>query len=276
MSNNNLSANINSNAVNTKHEHVPYRESKLTRLLKDSLGGNGMTVLLACILTQPRSILRSNDTIAISLMRENAALKAQLAEFRSDKKTDSQVSIPSNSSNNESNFYEMSNLSLMTTKSIKNLLITCLEEGVFIDENELKDIQSDLCNTIRNILKIPIVKNEKIEKMIANNEILLDDLDNFNFMPPIMAAIEDVKLLQNEIHKIRSFQNENEISRESVLSENSMSKVIQEYNFIVIYFYFDLNRMKMNVKMMKRIRTVLKIIPLITTIMKKPRLMKHI
>ena len=32
-----------------RHIHVPYRESKLTRLLKDSLGGNGMTILLACI-----------------------------------------------------------------------------------------------------------------------------------------------------------------------------------------------------------------------------------
>ena len=35
------------NSTNS-HIHVPYRESKLTRLLKDALGGNGMTVMLAC------------------------------------------------------------------------------------------------------------------------------------------------------------------------------------------------------------------------------------
>ena len=32
-----------------KNRHVPYRESKLTRLLQDSLGGNSHTVMLACV-----------------------------------------------------------------------------------------------------------------------------------------------------------------------------------------------------------------------------------
>lgn len=32
-----------------KHVHVPYRDSKLTRLLQDSLGGNAKTCLLATI-----------------------------------------------------------------------------------------------------------------------------------------------------------------------------------------------------------------------------------
>lgn len=35
--------------TNTSAVHVPYRESKLTRFLQDSLGGNSRTVMLACI-----------------------------------------------------------------------------------------------------------------------------------------------------------------------------------------------------------------------------------
>jgi len=29
--------------------YIPYRDSKLTRILKDSLGGNARTVMIACI-----------------------------------------------------------------------------------------------------------------------------------------------------------------------------------------------------------------------------------
>lgn len=34
---------------NKKGSFVPYRDSKLTRLLKDSLGGNTQTIMIACI-----------------------------------------------------------------------------------------------------------------------------------------------------------------------------------------------------------------------------------
>ncbi|PNH11829.1 Chromosome-associated kinesin KIF4 [Tetrabaena socialis] len=36
------------NAIVDNHKHVPYRDSKLTRLLQDSLGGNSRTTMIAC------------------------------------------------------------------------------------------------------------------------------------------------------------------------------------------------------------------------------------
>lgn len=43
--------------------HIPYRDSKLTRILKDSLGGNTSTLMIACISTNPFTIDETMTTL---------------------------------------------------------------------------------------------------------------------------------------------------------------------------------------------------------------------
>jgi len=49
--------------TNRKVTHVPYRDSKLTRLLQDSLGGNSRTVMIACVSPSDRDFMETLNTL---------------------------------------------------------------------------------------------------------------------------------------------------------------------------------------------------------------------
>jgi len=89
------------------NSHIPYRDSKLTRLLQDSLGGNSRTVMIACISPAESNVEESINTLryaertrniknsavrnvvsgglsaseAAALRRENQQLKLELAQM---------------------------------------------------------------------------------------------------------------------------------------------------------------------------------------------------
>ncbi|KAE9137074.1 hypothetical protein PF010_g1439 [Phytophthora fragariae] len=61
--------NVISALVNPKRTHIPYRDSKLTRLLQDSLGGNTRTVVIATISPSESSV---DETISTLQFAERA------------------------------------------------------------------------------------------------------------------------------------------------------------------------------------------------------------
>ena len=49
--------------TDAKVAHIPYRDSKLTRLLKDSLGGSARTIMIACISAYPFTLDETITTL---------------------------------------------------------------------------------------------------------------------------------------------------------------------------------------------------------------------
>ena len=68
-----------------KRSHVPYRDSKLTRILQDSLGGNTRTILIACIAPTILHSSESVSTLQFADRARNVMLKAKANMVIDDK-----------------------------------------------------------------------------------------------------------------------------------------------------------------------------------------------
>ncbi|KAN0065233.1 hypothetical protein ACQY0O_001730 [Thecaphora frezii] len=60
--------------------HVPYRDSKLTRLLQDSLGGNAHTLMIACVSPTEYNVSETVNTLQYANRARNIKNKAELNE----------------------------------------------------------------------------------------------------------------------------------------------------------------------------------------------------
>uniref|UniRef100_A0A0K0D2C6 Kinesin-like protein n=1 Tax=Angiostrongylus cantonensis TaxID=6313 RepID=A0A0K0D2C6_ANGCA len=96
--------------ANGKVSHIPYRDSKLTRLLQDSLGGNSRTLMVACVSPSDSDFVETLNTLKYANRAKNiknkvianqdksskligdlrgriAALEAELLEFKQGRRT---------------------------------------------------------------------------------------------------------------------------------------------------------------------------------------------
>ena len=59
-----------------KDKHIPYRDSKLTRILQDSLGGNSRTTMIACVSPAESNYEESLNSIKYASRARNIKNKA--------------------------------------------------------------------------------------------------------------------------------------------------------------------------------------------------------
>lgn len=59
-----------------KSKHVPFRDSKITRLLQDSLGGNSRTLMIACVSPARSNMLETKNTLNYANRAKNIQNKA--------------------------------------------------------------------------------------------------------------------------------------------------------------------------------------------------------
>ncbi|XP_058062945.1 osmotic avoidance abnormal protein 3 [Anopheles bellator] len=76
--------NVISALVDGKTKHIPYRDSKLTRLLQDSLGGNTKTLMIACISPADYNYDETLSTLRYASRAKNIANKPRVNEDPKD------------------------------------------------------------------------------------------------------------------------------------------------------------------------------------------------
>jgi kinesin family protein 6/9 len=63
-----------------KREHVPYRQCKLTNILKNSIGGNCKTILIANIYPESRHLEETISTLRFASRMKNVTNEATVNE----------------------------------------------------------------------------------------------------------------------------------------------------------------------------------------------------
>ena len=177
------------------NSHVPYRDSKLTRLLQDSLGGNSKTIMIACISPSDRDFMETLNTLRYANRAKNIKNKI----FVNHDKTFEQISILKSE-------IQKLNYELMQYKAL------CNSNKLYINNN----VSSS---------------NEEIKPACLNDSSNSNNTNNADYINSLLIIINNLKnennILTNENTYLKNKLNEDEIgSKENkiIISNSNMKR----------------------------------------------------
>uniref|UniRef100_A0A8C3B1W7 Kinesin family member 21A n=1 Tax=Cyclopterus lumpus TaxID=8103 RepID=A0A8C3B1W7_CYCLU len=191
--------------------HVPYRDSKLTRLLQDSLGGNSQTVMIACISPSDRDFMETLNALKyanrarniknkvmvnqdkasqqISTLRmEIARLQMELMEYKTGKRMVGEDGMEG------INDLVHENSMLQTENNNLRVRVKAMQETIDAQRARLTQILSDQAN---QVLAKAGEGSEEIGNMIQN---YIKEIEELRYVVTflIFLILLKAKLLESE------------------------------------------------------------------------------
>ncbi|KAF3816212.1 hypothetical protein GH733_014385 [Mirounga leonina] len=202
--------------------HVPYRDSKLTRLLQDSLGGNSQTIMIACVSPSDRDFMETLNTLKYAnrarniknklmvnqdrasqqinaLRGEITRLQMELMEYKTGKRIIDEEGVESINDM----FHE--NAMLQTENNNLRVRIKAMQETVDALRTRITQLVSDQAN---QVLARTGEGNEEISNMIHSYIKEIEDLSGSSaFSPTILSSdketIEIIDLAKKDLEKLK-------------------------------------------------------------------------
>ncbi|EZA53931.1 hypothetical protein DMN91_012103 [Ooceraea biroi] len=169
--------------------HVPYRDSKLTRLLQDSLGGNSQTVMIACVSPSDRDFMETLSTLKYANRARNIKNKVTINQ---DKSSRTIASLRRE--------IQQLQLELMEYKQGKRVVG---EDGVNDAWHENQMLSSEL-QSLRTRVK---ALSETVEALTAKNALLLAEKVAGQWMAAASGGDEQVtSLVQGYLQEIEELR----------------------------------------------------------------------
>ncbi|XP_076638046.1 kinesin-like protein 31E isoform X3 [Colletes latitarsis] len=168
--------------------HVPYRDSKLTRLLQDSLGGNSQTVMIACVSPSDRDFMETLSTLKYANRARNIKNKVTINQ---DKSSRTIASLRRE--------IQQLQLELMEYRQGKRVVG---EDGVNDAWHENQMLNSEL-QSLRTRVK---ALSETVEALTAKNVLLLAEKAAGQWMSSTGGNGEVTSLVQGYVQEIEELR----------------------------------------------------------------------
>ncbi|UYV69118.1 KIF4A [Cordylochernes scorpioides] len=185
--------------------HVPYRDSKLTRLLQDALGGNSRTLIVACISPLPEDAEETLNTLRYAERARKIRNRAIINNACPSSSSLQIISLKKKVKELQSRLMRAKSLSIETTKDLSSA--SKLPTGPKFLANDLQESVEQTDQQCESIMKLP----QDYDALVKSLRLILEQTENtvdilkkfFDVNPEIKRNIKIIREIQKDLKKFR-------------------------------------------------------------------------